>query len=156
MSWSGKKGMTKKLQSPLYLILNSHHTCSLVDQSSVLPHALSNPTSTDNSRATSVDPSLGDDDEPSSAKAPPRKKRKGCNSEDVQDVIISRLREMDERRSKEVPLDDNHHFALHVAGILRRLGPRQRAMAKVQIEQLLLDFEFPPEDQYAFTHTFSS
>ena len=46
----------------------------------------STPTSSDNtgSRAISVDPSLGDSDEPSPAQAPPRKKRKGGNSDEVQ------------------------------------------------------------------------
>ena len=103
-----------------------------------------------------MDPSLGDSDEQSPAPAPPRKKRKGRNGEEVQDVIISRLREINERRSKEVPIEDNHHFALHVAATLRRLGPRQRAMAKVQIDQLLLEFEFPPEDPYVYPNTFPS
>ena len=53
------------------------------------------------------------------------------------------MKDIQERRSKDA--DAEAHFGSHVAATLRRLQPRQRAIAKLQIDQILLNAEFPCE-----------
>ena len=53
-------------------------------------------------------------------------------------------------------LVEEDHFACQIATILRRLPDRQMALAKIQIQQLLFNFEFsevdasPPPSLYNF------
>ena len=46
-----------------------------------------------------------------------------------------------ERRGQKEDMDFN--FALEVAGRLKRMTPRQNALANLQIQQLLFNIEFP-------------
>ena len=49
------------------------------------------------------------------------------------------------RGQREV-LDEEDHFACQIATILCRLTDRQRALAKIQIQQLLFNLEFSEVD----------
>ena len=40
-------------------------------------------------------------------------------------------------------LDEESLYADHIAAILRRFNPRQKALARVQIDQVLFNIEFP-------------
>ena len=53
------------------------------------------------------------------------------------------LRERPAARSAVI--DEQEIFAKHVSAILRRFTPRQQAQARLQIEQVLVDIEFPEE-----------
>ena len=41
--------------------------------------------------------------------------------------------------------DEEDHFVASVASTLRRFSPRMKALAKVKIQELLLNLEFPPQ-----------
>lgn len=59
--------------------------------------------------------------------------------EEVDDAILKML-----ARSQDTsPTDDEEFFGRHISAALRRLGPKQRALAKLQIEQVLVNIEFP-------------
>ena len=49
------------------------------------------------------------------------------------------------KRKRYDELDEETHFGLQVAATIRRFNPRQKALAKLRIEQVLVDVEFPPE-----------
>ena len=40
-------------------------------------------------------------------------------------------------------MDDKKFFGRHIGTALRHLGPKQKALAKLQIEQVLVNIEFP-------------
>jgi hypothetical protein len=69
---------------------------------------------------------------------------------DYDEVLLNRLKQIDERRAqrdnaRNKELDEEDHFASTVASSLRRLAPNQRSLCKLQIQQLLHNFEFPPD-----------
>ena len=105
--------------------------------------------SSPSSRATSVDTSVS-----SLEKQPPTQRRKGCKGDDVDAVIIQSLKGSQERWAQKVTQeeegkslmnDEEGHFGMQVAATLRRLTPRQKAIAKLRIDQVLVDVEFPAE-----------
>ena len=95
--------------------------------------------STDNQRDPSLSPS------PTPVRAP---KRNRSDSWDGDRALIQSLKDLqdgarDRRRHKE---DMDFNFALEVAGRLKRMTPRQNALAKLQIQQLLFNIEFSEEN----------
>ena len=76
----------------------------------------------------------------------PRKRK------DVDELIVESLKSIRERREEkrgrtEEPLDEAGHFGHQVAATLRRFTNRQKAIAKLQIQQVLVSVEFPPDNQ---------
>ena len=45
--------------------------------------------------------------------------------------------------SQNTQMDDEEFFGRHIGAALRRLSPKQKALAKLQIEQVLVNIEFP-------------
>ena len=48
----------------------------------------------------------------------------------------------DKRKKRQEDTDDDH-FGRHVAAVLKRLPNRAKAIARLKIEQVLMDVEFP-------------
>lgn len=73
---------------------------------------------------------------------------------DVDKEIVSSLKCIQERwsrrdaDSKQIPLDEEGHFGNQVAATLRRLTTKQKAIAKLQIDQVLVNIEFPPDNTF--------
>ena len=87
--------------------------------------------------------------EPSGVRQPVAKKRKVNKLDDPNTFILKNVPDIQERRSSKAEVADSEaHFGSHVAATLRRLEPRQRAMAKLQIDQVLLNAEFPCEPNF--------
>ena len=57
--------------------------------------------------------------------------------DELDQALISRLDKLQ---------DGEAAFGDHVAACLRQFNPRQRAIARVEIDRLLLNIQFPPED----------
>ena len=88
----------------------------------------------------------------SSSVQPVSKKRKTSRGgDDVDDMIFKSLKGIEERRqekrSRQVE-DEAELFGRLVASTLRRLSGRQQASAKLKIQQLLMDIEFPDESHF--------
>ena len=92
------------------------------------------------SRAQSIDLS--------SSTQPPAKRRKSSRSKDIDELLVQSINMLQESRKKKEELDDEGHFAHHVAATLRRFNSRQKAVAKLRIEQVLVDVEFT-QDHYS-------
>ena len=73
-----------------------------------------------------------------------QKRKRAENAEDGDKALIQSLNRIQEsareRRQQKEDLDIN--FGLEAAGRLKRLTPRQNALAKLQIQQVLFDTEF--------------
>ena len=76
---------------------------------------------------------------PSTPSPPPSKKRKSIRGDSIDDSILKRLINVQERQKQ----DEDQLFGLQVAATLRRLTNRQKADAKLKIQQVLLEVEFP-------------
>ena len=77
---------------------------------------------------------------PSTPSPPPSKKRKSIRGGDsVDESVLKRLINSQERQKQ----DEDQMFGLQVAATLRRLTNRQKADAKLRIQQVLLEVEFP-------------
>lgn len=80
----------------------------------------------------------------------------------MDEMIVRTLRGIEERRQEKRTQqveDEAELFGRLVASTLRRLSARQQAMAKLKIQQLLIDIEFPdehyfppPPDQYSVNY----
>ena len=81
------------------------------------------------------------------ATQPPRKRRKSPH--ELDDVLIRHLQERAEDRKKRQEENEDDHFGWHVAGVLKRLPNRTKAMARMQIEQVLMHAEFPETPSYS-------
>ena len=83
----------------------------------------------------------------SSNLAQPKKRRREADPGD--EALISSLKEVTayakEIKEKKATRDKspNMHFGMEVAGQLDRLEQRQQAIAKVRIQQVLLNIEYP-------------
>ena len=144
-----------------YIIIYNNYTYSMVDNSeksvnisstSISPRDESSlePTCTSNSRAQSTS-SLDSD-----GYKQPAKKRKVHKGDDVDDAIIQTLKSIQERNAQQDEvdkqaqiLDEEAHFGNQVAATLCRFTTRQKAIAKLQIDQVLVNVEFPPEPNYS-------
>ena len=83
---------------------------------------------------------------------PAVKKRKVSKGDEIDDMLMRSLKDIQERQNKRSGTDTSDgetHFGNHVAATLRRLTPKQQAIAKLQIDQILLNVEFPCEP---YTH----
>ena len=66
----------------------------------------------------------------------------------MDEAILKTLQKMEERRARrQDQVDEEQLFGQHVAAVLRRLTGRQKATARLRIEQVLIDVEFPEETQ---------
>ena len=75
-------------------------------------------------------------------------KRKKSRGDEVEEVILCSLKSLQERRrgkEQQQQSDEEAHFGQQIAATLRRFTPRQKALAKLQIELVLFSVEFPPE-----------
>ena len=65
-------------------------------------------------------------------------------------VILGTLKSFQERRrgKDQQQCDEEGHFGQQIAATLRRFTPRQKALAKLQIEQVLFSVKFPPEETF--------
>ena len=97
------------------------------------------------SRSTS--PSASADLVPS-PQPPSAKKKKMSLGEEVDVALLRSLKDLEERRARRHEQDEEELFGKHIAAVLRRFSPRQRAQARLRIEQVLIDVEFPDD-----THT---
>lgn len=59
----------------------------------------------------------------------------------VDHAILKCLKHLDDKQPRV--LDEEELFGMHIAAILRRLTNRQKAMARLRIQQVLTDVEFP-------------
>lgn len=73
---------------------------------------------------------------------PSSKKKKLSKDSEVDDAILQSLKDISARRSDHVP-DEEELFSGSVAAVLRRLQPHQKAVARLRIQQVLIDIEFP-------------
>ena len=89
------------------------------------------------SPASSVNVSFTDGQEP------PKTKIKVPKVNEMDDLIERSLKNLQERRPETS--DEAGHFGQQVAATLHRFTPRQMVLAKLQIDQVLLNIEFHPE-----------
>ena len=80
---------------------------------------------------------------------PPSKRKKSRVGDDVEELLVRNLKQLEERRGD----DEEELFGRTVAATLRRLSQRQRAVAKMRIQTMLLDIEFPEEAYIQSQHT---
>ena len=73
----------------------------------------------------------------------PVKKRKMVVRDDFEEAMLQHLKERTEERKNRKQDTDDDHFGRHVTSVLKRLPNRAKAVARLRIEQVLLDAEFP-------------
>ena len=66
---------------------------------------------------------------------------------DVDNLLIHNLQDTCRAEAWKTRLqqDEDDHFVHHVAGVMKCLPSRMKALACLQIEQVLMEIEFPPE-----------
>ena len=72
----------------------------------------------------------------------PRKKRKVTKSDEVDDYILRSLKDIEEKQAQRQD-DEDELYGRQVAATIRRFTNREKALAKLRIQQVLLDIEFP-------------
>ena len=76
----------------------------------------------------------------------PAKKRKVSKGDEVDEAILRSLKDIQERNAQQWQQAETEElFGKQVAAVLRRLTPRQKAIAKLHIQQILTDIEFPDQ-----------
>ena len=85
----------------------------------------------------------------SSVSDPRLVKQEKTSSNQVSQAILKSLKTLEEtvQEQQRVIEDEDELFGKQVAMVMRRLTSRQKAMAKLRIQQVFLDVEFPPEQQ---------
>lgn len=73
----------------------------------------------------------------------PEAKKRKVNT--VDHAILKCLKHLDDKQPRA--LDEEELFGMHIAAVLRRLTNRQKAMARLRIQQVLTDVEFPESPQ---------
>lgn len=73
------------------------------------------------------------------------KGKKRSRSDDVDELLINSISMLQENKRRKKELNEEGHFGYQVAATLRRFSPRQKAVAKLRIDQVLLDIELTPE-----------
>ena len=83
----------------------------------------------------------------SSASSDPRRKEKEGVSNEVNQAILKSLKVLEEtvQEQQKIVEDEDELFGKQVAMVMRRLTMKQKATAKLRIQQVFLDVEFPPE-----------
>ena len=90
----------------------------------------------------------------SSSRGPQQhRKRQRSPDQEIDDAICEGLCESRKRWQKRAELEAEHknpdnHFGRDVGERLYRMTPRQKAITKVRIQQVLLEIEFPSEQYY--------
>ena len=74
--------------------------------------------------------------------------------DEVEDAFLQHLCEKAEDRKKRQEDTDDDHFGWHVAAVLKRLPNRAKAIARLKIEQVLMDVEFP--EPHSFSTPYSN
>ena len=70
-------------------------------------------------------------------------KRKCASKGDETDaVLLHTLGALAARPNKENEVDPDTHFCMELASHLRRLPPRQNALAKIRLQQVVFDLEY--------------
>ena len=69
------------------------------------------------------------------------RKRKKEQPDEVEQTIIDSIRGIQDRQSQTAE-DEESHYGKQVSATLRRFNNRQNALAKLQIQEVLLDIEF--------------
>lgn len=69
--------------------------------------------------------------------------------------VESRHQERERERERPKDMDPDTHFAMDIAESLRKLSPRENAIAKIKLLGKLTSIEFLPE-QYAHTSNYSA
>lgn len=76
---------------------------------------------------------------------PSAKKRK-AKQEDIDELLVKSLYSLqDSKKAKTEQMDEEEHYGQQIAHSLRRLNPRQKALAKIKIQELLFNIEFNPD-----------
>ena len=80
----------------------------------------------------------------------PSRKKKKTSTDPIEEALLQHLHEEAEERRRRVVVEDTDgdHFGRHVSAVLKRLPGHARAMARLRIEQVLLDAEFPEPVPY--------
>lgn len=83
----------------------------------------------------------------------PAKKRKISKGDELDEAILKSLKDIQERNAQQREQQETEEelFGKQVAAVLRRLTARQKAIAKLHIQQILTEIEFP--DQATGTST---
>ena len=81
----------------------------------------------------------------STPQQPPSKKMKDSNDDEIEVMILKSLKDMQERRVQRNMEDEEELFGRQIAATLRRLSNRQKASAKLSIQKVLIDVEFPED-----------
>ena len=79
---------------------------------------------------------------------PAKRKKISQKDDEIDELLKTELKEIQNRRIRREPNDSEGYFGQHVAATLRRFNDRQKAIAKLKIEQVLVTVEFP-SDPYA-------
>ena len=80
------------------------------------------------------------------------RKRQRQSDRDGDGALLECLSSIETRRQerqKAKDMDPDTHFAMDIAARLRRLSPRDNAIAKMKLLEVLTNIEFPPEQ---YTH----
>ena len=70
-----------------------------------------------------------------------RKRENSCGDE-LDTALLKRLEGLQQQQDGEAA------FGEHVASCLRQMNPRQRALARIEIDKVILNIQFP-EDSYS-------
>ena len=84
--------------------------------------------------------------------AEPAPKRRKCTRDDVDAAMLLHLQGQAERRKQQQELTEDDLFGRHVACVLKRLNNRAKATARLQMEQVLMDCEFPEPRAHASSY----
>lgn len=83
------------------------------------------------------------------------KKRKAVAAHAVDEAFLQYLRnKQDDRMKREEDNTDEDHFGRHVAAVLKRLPNRPKAMARLRIEQVLMEAEFPETPSFSTPYNY--
>ena len=81
-----------------------------------------------------------------------KKKKKISKDDEIDECIIQSLKSIEENRralAQKQEEDDDQLFGRQIAITLHRLTTKQKAIAKLRIQQVLIDVEFPEETNVA-------
>ena len=69
----------------------------------------------------------------------------------VEEEMIKCIKDIRQRRDrKQAQENEDDHFGRHVAAVMNRLPNWAKALARLQIEQTLLNAEFPESEQTSY------
>ena len=85
----------------------------------------------------------------SAAAAVDLRQKDAAASRQVSSAILKSLKALEEtvQEQQKVGEDEDELFGKQVAMVMRRLDSKQKATAKLRIQQVFLDVEFPPDPE---------